>query len=78
MSLAGFWRLFSLLDQEYDPDDETLRARIVRMRYRADVVDPLPAAAPVGYLMVHPPDPFLYVGRGPGNKLARAPLELVP
>lgn len=78
MSLAGFWRLFNLMEQEYDPDDETLRQRIVRMRYRADVVTDVPASAPVGYLIVKAGDPYLYVGRGPGNKLARTPLELVP
>lgn len=57
---------------------EKLRVLVRQNRYRADVVATVPADAPVGYLLVSPGDPFLYVGRGPGAKLARTPLELVP
>jgi hypothetical protein len=81
--LSGFWRLFNLLDQEYDPDDETLRSRIVKAKayvdnqtHRAEVVNPLPVSAPPGYLLVTPGDTNLYVGTGPG--LRKIPTQAVP
>jgi hypothetical protein len=71
--LSGFWRLLTLVEQEYDPDDQTLRDRIDKARayvdnqtHRAEVVNPLPASAPPGYLLVTPGDTNLYVGTGAG------------
>lgn len=84
MTLAGLMRALAFLEREYaDPTDErTIRDRLLAYidgrTHRAAIVDPLPADAPAGYLMVKAGDPFLYVGRGPGNRLARTPLELVP
>lgn len=85
MTLTGFWRLFALLDQEYDADDETLRARIGKAReyvdqkaHRADVVANLPANAPPGYFMVKAGDPNLYIGTGMSTPLRRIPTQALP
>jgi hypothetical protein len=82
--LSGFWRLFSLLDQEYDQDDETLRSRIDKAKtyvdnntHRADIVNPLPSSAPPGYLLVTPGDTNLYVGAGMANPLRKIPTQAV-
>lgn len=84
MDLARFWRLVNQVDREYDQDDTRLRDRIVQAReyvderlYRAEVVDPLPANAPAGKLMVTPGDIHLYVGAGPSAPLRRIPTQAI-
>jgi hypothetical protein len=84
VNLARFWRVYSLLEREYDADDESLRHRIDMARdyvdnhpHRADLVTELPANAPPGYLMVKAGDPFLYVGAGMANPLRKIPTQAV-
>jgi hypothetical protein len=76
--------LFGLLEQEYDRDDETLRARIVKAReyvdantHRAELVTELPLSAPPGYLMVKAGDINLYIGAGLANPLRKLPTQAV-
>lgn len=83
MNLAGFWRVFSLMEREYDPDEETLRDRISQARdyvdarlYRAELMTPLPTNAPAGKLMVTTGgDINLYVGTGMTTPLRRIPTQ---
>jgi hypothetical protein len=84
VNLARFWRVYSLLEREYDADDESLRHRIDMARdyvdnhtHRADLVTELPTNAPPGYLMVKAGDPFLYVGAGMANPLRKIPTQAV-
>jgi hypothetical protein len=81
VNLAQWLRLVPKLEHEYhadDPDPDTLAERILKTRYRADLVPELPSSAPAGYLMVKAGDPFLYVGAGMANPLRRIPTQALP
>jgi hypothetical protein len=79
VNLAQWLRIGPKLEREFDDDElDTLATRILKSRYRADLVPELPASAPPGYLMVKAGDPFLYVGAGMANPLRRIPTQALP
>jgi hypothetical protein len=84
VNLAGLRRIFELLEREYADraDTRTIRERLLAYidarTHRAAVVDPLPANAPAGYLMVTPGSTSLFVGAGPSRPLREIPTQPLP
>jgi hypothetical protein len=79
VNLAQWLRIGPKLEREFDTDEiDTLAERILKSRYRADLVTELPTGAPPGYLMVKAGDPNLYVGAGMANPLRRIPTQALP